>query len=377
MGFNNNISPLCAVELTRTIHPVGQGAFYSENIKDETGKDIFLSVYDCGGDSMALRREIIKFRKEHKDNAGRVKIDALFISHFHCDHINGINDLITKEKVEHLYFPYVTPVQFVIDLIYNMAAESCNSKTNEFLIKVILSFLTNPDSKDIPDCFGTVHVIKNDTIPINSPFWQYRLIPTKIFKLKKLQTSFLQDVLKDTKLAKCVSKHYLTIEQYRKIQQIVSSIDIKELQAYFYQHFKGNQNHYSMLLYSSQIGKYIISSNWSEYVNCLYTGDATIPNRATLNGIDYNIIQIPHHGSDNNFASFLYKSGTFGFISCGEHNQYSHPGMRVTNSMLKSGQISKLITERKQTELSYTLKQMIPMRDNIHFSIDESKTPNI
>ena len=65
--------------LTRAIHPVGQGAFYSE-IFSARKKTRFTAVYDCGSnDKEYLKTNIEKFGT----------VDLVFISHFHNDHING------------------------------------------------------------------------------------------------------------------------------------------------------------------------------------------------------------------------------------------------------------------------------------------------
>ena len=63
--------------LTRTIHTVGQGAFYSE-IFSARKKKLFTTVYDCGSnDREYLNTNIEKFGAA----------DLVFISHFHNDHI--------------------------------------------------------------------------------------------------------------------------------------------------------------------------------------------------------------------------------------------------------------------------------------------------
>ena len=78
------------MRVTRFIHPVGQGAFYSERIEHED--HTYNIVYDCGYGNKKktpkrLEREIASYYKN--DDV----IDVLFISHFDNDHINGINEL--------------------------------------------------------------------------------------------------------------------------------------------------------------------------------------------------------------------------------------------------------------------------------------------
>jgi len=49
------------MELTRTIHPIGQGGFYTETLKD--GDDEINVVYDCGGNSKAFMQNYLDPKK--------------------------------------------------------------------------------------------------------------------------------------------------------------------------------------------------------------------------------------------------------------------------------------------------------------------------
>lgn len=71
---------------------VGQGAFYTGIFKHQNGNK-FSFVYDCGTDSSRqyIDQEITNFVTETSNK----KIDILFISHFHRDHINKISDLLS------------------------------------------------------------------------------------------------------------------------------------------------------------------------------------------------------------------------------------------------------------------------------------------
>ena len=77
------------IEMIRTFHPVGQGAFYSEEFSHD-GKVVFRVVYDCGcinrkeamARGQAVVEECIRNWKEH------CQIDYLFISHFDYDHVS-------------------------------------------------------------------------------------------------------------------------------------------------------------------------------------------------------------------------------------------------------------------------------------------------
>ncbi len=75
------------LQVIRTIHPVGQGAFYAETLHRPGFNNDKHIVYDCGVMPLSkrLKEEINTFLPNNSI------IDVLFISHFHADHVNGIN----------------------------------------------------------------------------------------------------------------------------------------------------------------------------------------------------------------------------------------------------------------------------------------------
>ena len=86
------------LQLIRTIHPVGQGAFYTEHLfkRKECRACI---VYDCGSTTPgnALQKEIKSTFQAYKE------IDVLFLSHLDLDHVNGINLLKKKYPIKEVY----------------------------------------------------------------------------------------------------------------------------------------------------------------------------------------------------------------------------------------------------------------------------------
>lgn len=86
----------------RTLHPVGQGAFFSEQFFDGSNECLFSVIYDCGSTSkQLLYHEIEQLEKS---------IDIMFISHFDNDHINGLKTLIDKKLLK---APSVVVIPFI------------------------------------------------------------------------------------------------------------------------------------------------------------------------------------------------------------------------------------------------------------------------
>lgn len=82
------------IETTFVFHNVGQGLFYSGEIKLD--KDIgFNFVYDCGSTSSGYIKRVVK---SFKSSIDKNEIDLLVISHLHDDHTRGLNELLNGDK---------------------------------------------------------------------------------------------------------------------------------------------------------------------------------------------------------------------------------------------------------------------------------------
>ena len=98
------------MEVTRIIHPIGQGAFYTESIK--TNDNLYNVVYDCGSGNhkyapKRLKQDIASFY--NPDDV----IDLLFISHFDNDHINGIRELKKRtSNIRNIVVPLIEENDF-------------------------------------------------------------------------------------------------------------------------------------------------------------------------------------------------------------------------------------------------------------------------
>lgn len=92
----------------RQFHPVGQGAFYTEHIFCNHEK--FNVVYDCGS---STNKAFVESQIQKSFEKGET-IHALFISHLHEDHINGIPFLIEYCQVKNIFFPLISDVNKLI-----------------------------------------------------------------------------------------------------------------------------------------------------------------------------------------------------------------------------------------------------------------------
>lgn len=120
-----------AIRLERTIWPVGHGAFYTEQFKNEYNDVLFTVAYDCGAKSSGIVQKYI----DDVTNHNQKQIDILYISHLHFDHIcglyyllhtkvNGSQDLLVKKVI----LPHLKQEEILEAIIYNVIATSSNGE---------------------------------------------------------------------------------------------------------------------------------------------------------------------------------------------------------------------------------------------------------
>lgn len=101
-------------------HGVGQGLFYSAKLYCDKNNRTFNFVYDCG----TLRKKD-ENRLETAINGCNFNdgdeniIHALFISHFHMDHISGVTKLLRQYQICNIFIPYFSPEELLLLCIEN------------------------------------------------------------------------------------------------------------------------------------------------------------------------------------------------------------------------------------------------------------------
>lgn len=128
--------------LTRTIWPVGHGAFYTECFRNIDGKDTtFTTVYDCGAYQYGrpyvkdLDREIQGFVESIQDNdSDRPNVDVVFISHFDKDHVDGFMRLKNAvSSIKAIVIPNLLPSQLVRSFVRNIMESDTQEDWNELI----------------------------------------------------------------------------------------------------------------------------------------------------------------------------------------------------------------------------------------------------
>ena len=359
--------------MARIFHPVGHGAFYTEEFKSNAIK--YTMVYDCGGTK--INDEIDSAFTKGQN------IDLVFISHFHNDHINGLKYLLKEFNVKRIILPLLHYKQKIELFLSNQDSstfvqEIClNPKTiiTEYskFKDIKVTFVTsktseNSNSIDISNMNEEIDSGRVLTINLLSdwiyvPFnFEYEKRSEEL--VKKLFKKFTKEVnkLKKEGISSQIDIFKVIFKIHKKeIKEIYDSIGIDRKNK--------NINTNSLVLYSGVNNKsYKTKSNFKinkynryrKQVGCIYMGDYNAKDNFTdfekkfKSYFEYlSVIQIPHHGSKNNYHSGLnYKDNLFSVISAPEKNSKgAHPHSTVISKISLNNGIPLIVTEDDDTNI--------------------------
>ena len=400
------------MEVTRTFHPVGQGAFYTERFY--TGNGAFTIVYDCGSETLKKGKTLeTRIRSTFPEGT---EIDVLFISHFHDDHINGLGTLKDHCKIKRVVLPYLGKEEKV----FLKAQYYLNhSSSSGFTYTEFESFLDNPARFLGRD--NEVAVI--EILPIDSEGEQEppRSHPEEavditeirgewsngqrqrewhqggpafnsgtVFKFPRsyewffIPFNYNQDhyskAFKDA-----IEEEGLSLGEIDTIEKIMQHKD-KIIKAYESsvsrdpESTNGDLNKSSMMLYSGPTSEdrfhfssffchrfFCLSHCRSCYhpsmyphSGCLYTGDIRLKGNAIVKDVSNRLenfrdaigtLQIPHHGSIRNFNKSVLELGNIycAIFSFGSNNHYGHPSGLVISEVVEEDVIPCLVTENPRS----------------------------
>lgn len=386
------------MELTRVIHPIGQGGFYTETLKNNNG-DEFNVVYDCGGNGQ-------KFMNDYLDSCfpERQTLDMVFVSHFHYDHINGLIHLLKNNDVKYLIIPQLTPDLMLEALLYNYQSnKTFNNKINQFLFAVYgQSFYGDSDTRIIqilPNVAENNDGVVVEEFPTNNNLRNSLVIShhgRKVSIEKEMRSGTVFSVGEwfyipfNPPVPKKNTSEDSFYDYFKKelndgkdfgfdgLYNIVKR-RLNDCATVYKDYFKSGDNHnaYSMTLFSGMRKPkgHIIMSNdrCNQYCcdcvpfchfhrkpNFLYTGDFE-PNNTYCDNIQlmkqfygslwdtFDELQVPHHGSRNNFSEKLYGGKHIGYISAGEKNRFNHPNKDTLLNIMNCGCIPQIVSDDVST----------------------------
>lgn len=352
---------ILSMELTRIVHPVGQGGFYSEQLKE--GKNEVLVFFDCGGNNRKSMEKYIRnyFPVKPKKRKSNRVIDAVFISHLHDDHVNGLEYLLKYFRVKFLFLPQLKNDLLLEILLYNVI----NRKP---AINNLILELYNDDRP----FFGETRIIKvlpsNNEEVLNEDNLRLYDIDIATDKIRGSIRSgtrihFNREWLfipynppAKTKRPEGFYEYFKNTLQigdfdFKKLPDIVKEIGVQKCRSTYKNYFGDNHNAYSMALFSGTLNPY----NYSVNPNCLFLGDYEKTHykimRLFFDPLWHTIrsLQVPHHGSLNNYIKELYKYAERGFIAVGEKNKYYHPNIDTLIGIKENNCEPIIVTESIHT----------------------------
>lgn len=350
--------------MIRTFHSIGQGAFYTEQFNG------FTMVYDCGGNTQEIIQNEIRgtFQKGEK-------IDALFISHFHNDHINGLEFLLKYCNVQTIYLPLLHDNAKVQLIIENQRFGIGDQFVEGLIVSPGNIISQTSENKDIEIVFIEPH--ESDFIRIEDeratsmPSGQEVSLPalgsTKcewVFVPYNLQYSTLNTSLVSALKADGINVNDMVSELKNKKKKIIRIYKTVL-------HGTKNFNMNSLVLYSGPIksNECLVQSSYRNWdipylwhkpyeAGSLYLGDYNVSEQSIMDNLrrvystywDFaGTVQMPHHGSKYNFHRELVKRGTIAIMSTGRFNRYRHPHAVTLKKLIMQKAIPIIVTEEMDT----------------------------
>lgn len=383
-------------EVIRTVHPIGQGGFYTETLMTDLDEITnkcqkeYTVVYDCGGNSQKSMELYLKKYLHKNPDGSKMKIDAVFISHLHADHVNGLEYLLKNADVRLLILPQLDEVMLLDALVYNYSSPHSKDeieRANSLILELSkvdghlgqtrivqvghaepeeMFSIEEAEEFDVLNPDGRTRVNSRTLFMLDtSSFWVYVPYnpPAKCESYKKFMDAmkpYIGDSIEST--AKKIKGH------------------IKDCKKIYEKYFGEDHNAYSMTLYSG-LGKqphhYWVKpfgrsdrysgprecyrvNDYYDTPNCLFTGDFE-PDlfiddlkrfySQVWKGI--RSIQVPHHGSRNNYHQDFYEYAIRGFISAGVNSKHHHPNIDTLINIRDHGCQPVVVTENLSSIRTY------------------------
>lgn len=391
----------CAMQMKRMFHPVGQGAFYSEEFYSDKDRLLFRIVYDCGTKTSKKRvvpNQVIGQAFPDKDT-----IDILFVSHFDSDHVSMISDLIKDRKVRRVVLPLLHDEECaVLRALYEYEGNTFGLRLltdpeqafgSETAIYRILpdegeSAMSRDSDPQREDGEEWVLNIGSDGNPVGCVESGMSNIPSRsvisCFNNVWRYIPYNHEYVKRHEALMAEISHRPDLDENRLGDASYVSEKKKELLDVYkalHEDGFGEINENSMLVLSGPSTESGQQYTWiveaisiaheakalaccalTSRVACVFCGDSDF-NKVDIRKIYHlywntvGTVQIPHHGSERSFATeFLADNAHLVCpISVGSVNLHGHPSPNVVSEILKAHSIPLIVDEYQWLCMSLTM----------------------
>lgn len=343
------------MKLTRTVYPVGMGGFVSERFVREDAPSEFCMVYDCGSDTHGMNTRINSIITNEL-----TRVDVLFISHFHRDHINQVTKMpITKETkvfIPWLYNRYILLIEYLYNMDYSSlvnwlmqnatvifidpfqiggnhslsAIEEYDPENDDFILPIVnLSDGQHVDPLyriSVPEfdwCYIPFH-LQDDTV---FDVFITEAISSGIAN-EKLENFDVQDkslIRKVSSLYKKVCKQFYGTENLNYSSMLLAS---RRLNSFSGSHCQEDECFWKHCPNPYRYDERLFQSYRTP--SCLFTGDTPLNIDSfriafktlvpKIMNLEVGLLQLPHHGSKNGYTSDIWQitNARHAFVHCVE-----------------------------------------------------------
>ena len=320
------------IKIKKTFYAIGQGCFYSEKIY--FNNEVKTIVYDCGSVNIErLEKEI--------SLSGLNTIDFLILSHFHKDHINGIEVLKNQCKIINVIIPKIDALDVAFYLgSKNTIEEILINPTNFWGDTKIFSVNPNNDGQ----VFESINNLPQEISHISQfPIIEFNKHILWVLKFYVDKREFLNNNLSD--IEKELITNTLKITDYEankdKLVEVYRKLSKKDV------------NLTSMSMISSP--KRNIWFHENHLSISIMNGDLLLNNERKINLLVNHFLEfsnytfdfhVPHHGSHKNLFRPINEWITKkAIILSGYDNQYGHPSGIILRKFFDSKIEVKSLTE--------------------------------
>lgn len=303
--------------------PVGQGLFYYGSLN--FGE--FTFAYDCGTTTheVDLSNHISKVAKLNGGN----KLDFLAISHFHWDHVSGVEQLENLVGFKHVYLPYLSNNSMIRSFVIGIQLFEDTQEFDERRLSTyrFLINLYNRDNRNIEPGSGY----------ISHPNWVFKYFNKEIKpKLCELLLEKIEKLLIKYSVADVIDLFRIVkFKELRKAYlEVFKNSELNDTSLLLLHYPEINNHFYETRYYPNDNGT-IISEGVQHYFYpyTLLTGDILFDDNLAKDVINSyptgvsGIVQVPHHGSKYNWPSLINRFPSFNcyVVNYGTTNKFGHP----------------------------------------------------
>ena len=372
--------------MLRSFLPIGQGCFAVEQFLN----DRYNIVFDCGTatKSRYLNSKTIIERQIQQTFKPKTRIQKVFISHLHDDHVNGLPYLLRNYHVSRVYLPYMTQSEQVIALI--LLLETIDIEDAGFFQNLIIGRVLEGDSVDtrivyvLPRQSENINIendsaevipsgypIEIDTIDQDSITNHWKFIPfvfdsnnrTILFENELCRLGIDKTIQDQILNDKFWENRDLIKKKKKAYKQIVQDINLSNMVVW-----SGTSDDHIRQYSCKEDNCFHTIQNCRRCCResgCMYTGDYHASNtnewdelRRAFDSVwdSTGVFTIPHHGSSNNYNPEFTEQKASLIINAGYQNRYGHPHQTVLRHLIDSGSNFYWVNEHIGSEVVFRVR---------------------